>query len=142
MPKTSPASARPGATFLITAKVKKVRMPDLGNRANVMGPQPLGPVKQADPEMVKAVDRLLAALIAGDKAAVLALSHDSVRERMAQIADAARKGSYDRSEIVGRARVVEHYFVKARLLGPNQNQFLVQFRVGSDRGKWTVREAV
>jgi hypothetical protein len=107
-----------------------------------MGPQPLGPVKQPAPEMMQTIDRLLNALIAGDKDTVRSLSDDNARDQMSQIADAVPRGAFSEAEILGKARVVEHYFIKARLLGANDKKFLFQFRIGPDGGKWTVREAV
>ena len=88
-------------------------MPDLGNRANVMGPQPLGPIKQPERAMLEAIDRILAALMAGKKDEVLALTDEKTRERMAQIADSIAPNEYDRGEILGKARIAEHYFIKA-----------------------------
>jgi hypothetical protein len=116
-------------------------MPDLGKRANVMGPQPLGPIKQPAPEMLAAIDQFLAALMAGRKDEALAMAQEPARDRVKQIADAIKPGVYDDKEIVGRARVAEHYFVKARLSGPKGSLFMLQFRIGNDAGKWTIREA-
>ena len=50
-------------------------MPDLGNRANVMGPQPIGPIRQPDPDMIATIDKFLGALIAGKKEEALAVTH-------------------------------------------------------------------
>jgi hypothetical protein len=116
-------------------------MPDLGNRANVMGPQPLGPIKQPSPEMMAAIDRFLTALMAGRKDEALAMAGDAVRDRVSEIADAIKVRGFGEKEILGKARVGEHYFVKARLSGPAGNPFTLQFRIGSDGNKWTVREA-
>ena len=91
-------------------------MPDLGNRANVMGPQPIGPIKQPPPEMMAAIDRFLAGLI-GNPDQALAMTDKRARYRVAQIAGAIKPGVYQHMHILGRARVAEHYFVKARLSG-------------------------
>lgn len=117
-------------------------MPDLGNRANVMGPQPIGPIKQPDPGMLDAIDRFLRALMAGMKDEALALSAPQAQDRVDQIADAVKSRGYNDIEILGKARVVEHYFVKARLSGTKGKPCTLQFRIGPEGGQWTVREAV
>jgi len=116
-------------------------MPDLGNRANVMGPQPLGPIKQPPPELMAAVDRFLAVLMAGNRDAALAMTDERARDRVAQIADAIKAGVYKQTRILGRARVAEHYFVKARLSGSQGESLTLQFRIGAECGRWTIREA-
>jgi hypothetical protein len=116
-------------------------MPDLGNRANVMGPQPIGPIKQPLPEMMAAIDRFLAILMAGNHDEALAMTEERARDRVAQIAGAIKPGVYQQMHILGRARVAEHYFVKARLSGSKGESRTVQFRIGPEGGRWTVREA-
>ena len=116
-------------------------MPDLGNRANVMGPQPLGPIKQPPPEMMAAMDRFLAVLMAGNRDEALAMTDERARDRVAQIAGAIQAGVYKQTRILGRARVAEHYFVKARLSGSKGESLTLQFRIGPVGGRWTVREA-
>ena len=116
-------------------------MPDLGKRANVMGPQPLGPIKQPPPEMTAAIDRFLTVLMAGNRDEALAMTDERARERVAQIAGAIRPGVYKHTRILGRARVVEHYFVKARLSGSQGESLTLQFRIGAEGGRWTIREA-
>jgi hypothetical protein len=116
-------------------------MPDLGNRANVMGPQPIGPIKQPPPEMLAAIDRFLAVLMAGNPAEALAMTDERARERVTQIAGAIKPGVYKQMHILGRARIVEHYFIKARLSGPKGESLTLQFRIGPEGSRWTVREA-
>ena len=116
-------------------------MPDLGNRANVMGPQPIGPVKQPSPGMMAAIDRFLAVLMAGKPDEALAMTDERARERVAQIAGAIKRGVYKQIRVLGRARVAEHYFVKARLSGSRGESMTLQFRIGPEGGRWTVREA-
>jgi len=115
-------------------------MPDLGNRANVMGPQPLGPIRQPAPEMMDAIDRLLTALMGGRQDEVLAMTAEKARDQMTLVAQAVKLGTYDNKQILGKARIVEHYFVKARLTGPKARPFTLQFRIGAENAKWTVRE--
>jgi hypothetical protein len=117
-------------------------MPDLGNRANVMGPQPIGPVKHPAPEMMAAIDRFLTVLMAAKPDEALAMTDERARERVAQIAGAIKPGVFKQVQVLGRARVAEHYFVKARLSGSKGESMTLQFRIGPDGGAgWTVREA-
>ena len=116
-------------------------MPDLGNRANVMGPQPIGPIKQSPPAMMAAIDRFLAFLMAGNPAEALAMTDERARERVAQIAGAIKPGVYKQMHVLGRARVAEHYFIKARLSGSKGESMILQFRIGPEGARWTVREA-
>jgi len=117
-------------------------MPDLGNRANVMGPQPIGPIKQPAPEMMAAIDRFLAMLMSGNPVEALAMTDEPARDRVAHIAGAIKPGVYKRMSILGKARVAEHYFVKARLSGSTGESLTLQFRIGpGSGGRWTVREA-
>ena len=80
-------------------------MPDLGNRANVMGPQPIGPIKQPPPEMMAAIDRFLAILMAGNSDQALAMTDERARDRVAQIAGAIKPGVFKQMQVLGRARV-------------------------------------
>ena len=116
-------------------------MPDLGNRANVMGPQPIGPVKQPSPDMMKAIDRFLLALMAGRKDQALAMTGENARDSVSEIAEALKSRGYAKQHILGKARVGEHYFVKARLSGTNGDSFMLQFRIGPEGSNWSVREA-
>ena len=117
-------------------------MPDLGERRNVMGPQPIAAIVEPPAEMFAAAERLLNGLMRGDHASVEAMTPPHVRDEMKQIADAIAPGKYDKFEIVGRARVSRHYFLKVRLTGTNAEPFKFQFRLGETDGKWTVREAL
>ncbi len=118
-------------------------MADLGNRANVMGPQPIGVPVEPPAAMLEASARLLDALMRGDKAAALKMCAEQARDQLARIADSFQPGVYNGCEITGRARVVQHYFIKARLTGPDRKPMTVQFRIGpEENGSWTVREAV
>ena len=116
-------------------------MPDLGNRAKVMGPQPIGQIKQSPPAMMAAIDRFLAVLMAGKPDEALAMTDERARERVAQIAGAIKPGVFEQMQVLGRARVVEHYFVKARLSGSRGESMTLQFRIGPEGTGWTVREA-
>jgi hypothetical protein len=117
-------------------------MPDLGERGNVMGPQPIAPVVQPPAEMLAAAEHLLDALIRGDLASVEAMTAAQELENMRRIANEVPPGRYDKFEIIGRGRISRHYFLKARLTGTDAEPFTIQFRLGETDGKWTVREAL
>ncbi len=117
-------------------------MPDLGERGNVMGPQPIAPVVQPPAEMLAAAERLLDALMRGDLASVEAMTAAQELENMRRIASEVPAAKYDTFEIIGRGRISRHYFLKARLTGTNVEPFKIQFRLGETDGKWTVREAL
>lgn len=117
-------------------------MPDLGERGNVMGPQPIAQVVEPPAAMFAAAEHLLNALMHGDLASVEAMTPPHVREEMLRIAKEIPPGKYDKFELIGRARVSRHYFLKARFTSANAEPFKFQFRLGETDGKWTVREAL
>lgn len=117
-------------------------MPDLGERGNVMGPQPIAAIVQPPAEMLAAADRLLNALMRGDRARIEEMTPAHVRDEMMQVANAIPANAYDKFELIGRARVSKHYFLKAKLTGTGVEPFKFQFRLGESDGKWTVREAL
>ena len=117
-------------------------MPDLGERGNVMGPQPIAQVVEPPAAMFAAAEQLLGALMRGDRASVEAMTAGQAREHIDQIANEIQPGKYDKFELIGRGRVAKHYFLKARLSGSGAAPFTIQFRLGEDDGKWTVREAL
>lgn len=114
-------------------------MPDLGFRENVMGPQPIGKVVVAPAEMTAALDALMRALMSGDRGAAEAITEPQVLEDLRQIANAIAPGVYDKYELVGRARIGQHFFNKVRLTGAKP--MTIQFRLGMNGERWTVREA-
>jgi hypothetical protein len=117
-------------------------MPDLGERGNVMGPQPIAPIVQPPASMLAAVEHLLNALIRCDLAGVEAMTAAQAVDEMGRIAKEIQPGKYDRFELLGRGRVAQHYFIKARLIGSDAEPFKIQFRLGETDGKWKVREAL
>jgi len=122
-------------------------MAELGNRANVMGPQPIARIVEPPPAMIAAADALLAALIAGRRAEIEAAADPQARDAMRIIADSVKPGAYDKVTIIGQARIAKHWYTKARLTGRTAKPFTLQFRLGpesadgKDGGRWTVREA-
>jgi hypothetical protein len=117
-------------------------MPDLGERGNVMGPQPIAAIVEPPAAMFAAAEHLLNALMRGDRASIEAMTPPHVREEMARVANEVPAGRYDKFELIGRARVSRHYFLKAQLTGADVEPFKFQFRLGETDGKWTVREAL
>jgi hypothetical protein len=91
--------------------------------------------------MMAAIDRFLAVLMAGKPDEALAMTDERARERVAQIAGAIKPGVYKQMHVLGRARVAEHYFIKARLSGSKGESMTLQFRIGPEGARWTVREA-
>ncbi|HUY28803.1 MAG TPA: hypothetical protein VMV27_15435 [Candidatus Binataceae bacterium] len=122
-------------------------MAELGNRANVMGPQPIARIVEPPPAMITAADALLAALIAGRRAEIEAAADPQARDAMRMIADSVKPGAYDKVTIIGQARIAKHWYTKARLTGRTAKPFTLQFRLGqenadgNDGGRWSVREA-
>ena len=117
-------------------------MPDLGERGNVMGPQPIGKIVEPPAAMLAAAGQLMTAIMRGDLAAADSMTTPQARDDIAAITKALKPGTYDKFELVGRGRVAKHYFLKARLTGNDAAPIMIQFRLGEDGGKWTVREVL
>jgi hypothetical protein len=115
-------------------------MPELGNRANVMGPQPIAARKPVEPEMTAAVARVMDLVASGKSAELEAMALPKARESVADLARSARPGAYNKNEVLAHARVNAQYFVKCRLSGANIEPFLFQMRVGEHEGRWTIWE--
>lgn len=122
-------------------------MADLGNRANVMGPQPIAQIVDPPQSMIAAADAILGALIAGRRGEIEKASDEQAREAMLRIADSVKPDAYDKVTIIGQARIAKHWYTKARLTGRAAKPFTLQFRLGQvtteskESGKWTIREA-
>jgi hypothetical protein len=114
-------------------------MPDLGNRANVNGPQPIAQRKQPPAAMLETAERVLRLLAAGKGAELAELALPEEQKYVAEMAEKAASGKYNKHEIIATARVNEQYFVKARLSG--ERPFTVQFRLGQKDGRWMIWEA-
>jgi hypothetical protein len=107
-----------------------------------MGPQPIAAIVEPPAAMLAAAEHLLNALMRGDRASVEAMTPPHVGDEMIQIAKEIPPNRYDKFELIGRARVAKHYFLKAQLTGAGVEPFKFQFRLGETDGKWTVREAL
>ena len=117
-------------------------MPDLGERANVMGPQPILERKAVPPAMLEAANHVLELLIARQSAELAALAMPQAASDVADLSAAVRLDAYDHHEIIATARVKDHHFVKARLHGPHTAPFKVMFRLGEHDGRWMIWDAI
>ncbi len=117
-------------------------MPDIGERANVMGPRPIASPSAVPPAMLAAAARVLELLAAADANALAALATPAGAGEVVALARAIRPGRYQRHEIIATARVNYHHYVKARLFGDRVEPFTVQFRLGEQDGRWKVWEAM
>ncbi len=116
-------------------------VPDLGKRANVMGPQPIADRTPPPPEMLAAAGRILKMLAQGDRAGLEAMAHDKARGEVGALATSCRAGVYNKDEIIAQARVNRQFYIKARLTGPGVEPFLFQVRLGEHEGRWMIWEA-
>ncbi|MGA2410867.1 MAG: hypothetical protein ABSG46_10835 [Candidatus Binataceae bacterium] len=117
-------------------------MADLGIRGNVMGPQPIAQAKPLPPAMLEAAEHVFAMLERGEVAELVAMSTPSVAGAIEVIASAIQPGLYNRHEIIAHARVIQHYYIKGRLLGDGGEPFTIQFRLGEKDGAWLIWEVL
>ena len=119
-------------------------MADLGYRDNVMGPQPIATRKPVPQEMLDSVHRMLDLLAAGKANELAALAVDSAKDETSRIASGIKAGTYNDKKVIAMARTSEHYWIKARMTGPEMKPFIIQLRVGQVRvgdGEWLIWEA-
>jgi hypothetical protein len=116
-------------------------MSELGDRVNVMGPQPIAKRSVIPCAMIEGAQRVMELIAAGDVVGLAAMAAPAGASQLAAVAAAARPGAYERREIIATARVNYHHHVKARLYGPRVEPFTVQFRLGEFEGEWRVWEA-
>jgi hypothetical protein len=105
-------------------------MPDMGFRDNVMGPQPIAHRKAIPQEVLDAVARILDLLADGKGAEVSTMAVESAKDEVARLAAAIKPGRYNDRSIVGTARTNDHYWIKAKLTGPDAKPFTLQLRMG------------
>jgi hypothetical protein len=115
-------------------------MPDLGERGNVNGPQPIGKIAQPPAAMLAASEHFITAMMRGDRAAAKEMSSSAVATEVAKVFDATGSSTYDKFEVIARARVAQHHFFKVRLTDRAGATAMIQFRLGEENGRWTVRE--
>jgi hypothetical protein len=119
-----------------------MQMPDLGDRANVMGPQPIGKRHALPPAMIAAAEQILDLLAAGKRAELEAFAAPKGISELRELIEAVAPGVFDRHEILGHAKVNNHYYVKARLYGRAVAPFTFQMRLGEHQARWAIWEAV
>jgi hypothetical protein len=117
-------------------------MAELGVRANVMGPQPIARRKELPLGMLEAADRVVAQFAQGDGDALAAMSVQEVTGAVRALAAGINPGIYTRHEMVAVARVIHHYYVKARMFGDGADPFTLQFRLGNKDGRWLLWEVL
>ncbi|HZO81009.1 MAG TPA: hypothetical protein VFB33_04890 [Candidatus Binataceae bacterium] len=120
-------------------------MPDLGNRAHAIGPQPIEP-RLVPPAAMFAAAHLVLDLFAvagrdaGKGAELEALAMPKVLGELRALVEAIGSRPYDRHEIVVHAKVNAHYYIKGRLFGRGVEPFTLQMRLGEHHGRWMVWE--
>lgn len=117
-------------------------MPELGERARVLGPQPIGTAMAVPEPMLDAAALLMALLSEGRHDDLEALAIPRARDELAALGRAATPGAYDRREIVARCHVNAHWYVKMRLGGPGLAPLVFQVRLGRSEDRWMVWEAI
>jgi hypothetical protein len=116
-------------------------MPELGNRAKVMGPQPIAQRKPTPPAVTQAAEHVLKLFADGACAELEALAMPAAVSAVAALGAAAHAGAYDKREAIAMARINQHYYLKARLTGPNVQPLIAQMRLGEHDGRWMIWEA-
>ncbi|MGH7918247.1 MAG: hypothetical protein ACREQE_12310 [Candidatus Binataceae bacterium] len=117
-------------------------MPDLGERANVMGPQPLEPRRPAPAAMLEAANHMLRLLAERRQAELTAMAAPAAQKELMETLAALPHKAWERIEIVATARVNDHHYVKARLHDGNGATFTLQIRLGERDGRWLIWEAL
>jgi hypothetical protein len=116
-------------------------MPDMGYRDNVMGPQPIAGRKAIPQSLLDTVARILDLLNDGKGSELTAMAVDTAKDETAKLASAVKAGTYNDKSVLATARTNEHYWIKARLIGPDAKPLTVQFRLGPDGESWLIWEA-
>jgi hypothetical protein len=116
-------------------------MPDMGFRDNVMGPQPIAHRKGIPEDVYDAVARILDLLASGKSAEVSAMAVDSAKEEIVSLAASIKPGVYNDQSVLGTARTNDHYWIKARLTGPDAKPFTLQLRMGPSGDRLMIWEA-
>jgi hypothetical protein len=117
-------------------------MPDLGDRSNVMGPQPIAKRFVVPPAMIAAADHILQLLAQGRRPELEALVVARTTGELRELMDAIAPGVYENHKIIAHAKANNHYYVKARLFGARAAPFTLQLRLGEHEGRWVIWEAV
>lgn len=120
-------------------------MPDLGDRARALGPQPIEQRLVAPAAMLAAAHRILDLLAAAGREArargeIEALAMPKALDDLRALLGAIASKAYERHEIVAHAKVNAHYYVKGRLFGQGAAPFTLQMRLGEHQGRWMIWE--
>jgi hypothetical protein len=67
-----------------------------------------------------------------------AITVDDAKEETARIAAAVKAGVYTGKSIVATARTNQHFWIKAKLTGPDAKPFTLQLRLGPDGDRWQI----
>jgi len=116
-------------------------MPDLGNRARAIGPQPIAERFIVPPAMLAAAGYILNLLASGRRAELEAQASPRVAAELNGLIDAIQPGAYRGHKMIAHAKVNRHYYVKAQLLGETAPPFTLQLRLGEHEGRWVIWEA-
>lgn len=116
-------------------------MADLGNRSNVMGPQPIGSRISIPPAALKAYTVITDLLARGDRIGLDALAMPQAASEVAALASDVEPGLYDQHELIGSAHIIQHWYFKARISGSGVTPVTFQIRLGENDGRWMIWEA-
>jgi hypothetical protein len=116
-------------------------MPDMGYRDNVMGPQPIAKRKPVPQSLLDSVTRILDLLANGKGSELIAMTVDTAKDETAKLAAAVKAGTYNDKSVIATARTNEHYWIKAKVTGPDAKPLTLQFRLGPQNGTWIIWEA-
>ena len=116
-------------------------MPDLGNRARAIGPQPIAEPFIVPPAMLAAAAHILELLAEGRSSELEALAIPRAAAELRGLIEAIAPGAYRSHKIVAHAKIHHHYYVKARLFGERAAPFTLQLRLGEHAGRWVIWEA-
>ncbi len=121
-------------------------MPELGDRARALGPQPIEPRLAPPAPMFAAAHHVLDLLAgagreAGKRSELEALAMPKALDDLRGLIEASGHGVWERHEILAHAKVNAHYYVKGRLVGPAPEPFTLQMRLGEHQGRWMIWEA-
>jgi len=113
----------------------------MGYRDNVMGPQPIATRKPIPQSLLETVARILDLLADGKGGELTAMAVDTAKDETGKLAAAVKAGVYNDKSVIATARTNEHYWIKAKLIGPDAKPITFQLRLGPDGGKWLIWEA-
>jgi hypothetical protein len=108
----------------------------------VIGPQPIAERTPVPAPMRAAADHFLALLTEGKHEELSLMATPAGGREVAEVAAAVPANVYSRHEIIATARINQHHYVKARLIGHGVAPLTLQFRLGECDGRWLVWEAM